>query len=68
MKSVWGNKACQIFVTDFGDVKVYLLKNKVDAHMVLSQYFKGVAMYKSLRIDNSKYMDLKIKRKKVLSK
>ena len=68
VKSVWGNKACQIFVTDFGDVKVYLLKNKGEAHMVVSQYFKGVAMYKSLHIDHAKYMDLINKQKKVLSK
>ena len=29
VESAWGNKAGQMFVTDFGDSKVYTLKNKI---------------------------------------
>ena len=49
-----GNKVCQMCITNFGGVKVYLLKNKGDAHMALSQYFKDVGLPTSLHMDNAK--------------
>ena len=44
VKYVQGNKACQIFVTNFGDVKVYPFNNKGAVHMALYQYFKDVGV------------------------
>ena len=35
VKSVWGNKYCKIFVTNFGDVKVYLWNNKDVSELIL---------------------------------
>ena len=36
IKSLWGNKAFHMFVTNFGGVKVYLLNNKGNDHMLMS--------------------------------
>ena len=56
-----------MFVTDFGDIKGYLLKNKGDAHMELYQYFKVVGLPNSLYMDNAKEVDVTKKKKNVLS-
>ena len=68
IKSICGNKICQFSVANFGDVKVYPLKNKVDAHMALSQYFKYVGVPASLHIYNDKDTDVRNKWKNVISK
>ena len=47
-----------MIVTDFGDVKVYSLKNKGGAHMALSQYFKAVGVTTFLQIYNAKEMNV----------
>ena len=57
-----------MFVTSFGDIKVYALNNKCDDHIVLLQYFKYILMHTSLHMDNTKYMDSSKQRDKVLSK
>ena len=67
MKSVQGNKACQMFVTKFGGGKVYPLNNKVGSHMELFYYFKVVDMPTSLHIDKAKLMDLSKKWKKFIA-
>ena len=36
IKSLWGNTAFHMFVTNFGGVKVYLLNNKGNDHMLMS--------------------------------
>ena len=66
LKSVRVNKACKIFVTNFGGVKVYPSNNKGDDHMVLSKYFKYIGVSTSIHMDNSKYMDVSNKRNKIL--
>ena len=68
VKYIRGKKAYQMFVTEFGDFKVYPLKNKGDSHMDLSQYFKEVGVHISLHMENSEDMDVRNKWKKVLDK
>ena len=57
-----------MFVTDFGDTKVYQLKTKGDAHMVLSLYFKDNSVITSLYMGNPKQLDVSKKCKQVLAK
>ena len=61
VKSVWGNKACHIFITDFGGVKAYPLKNKGDDNLNMSQYFKdvGIPTYLHMYIVEEMYMSKK---------
>ena len=66
MNPVQVNKACKIFVTNLGGVKVYPSNNKGDDHMVLSKYFKYIGMSTSIHMNNSKYMDVSNKRNKIL--
>ena len=56
-----------MLVANFGDVKVYPLKNKGDYKMALSQYFKYIGVATSLHMESSKEMDVRNKLKKVLS-
>ena len=60
--------ACQMFVTEFGDIQVYPLKNKDDYHMALYQYSKEIGVPTSLQMDNTKDMDVRKKWKKVLAR
>ena len=53
-----------MFVTHFVNVKVYPLKNKGDCCMALSKYLD---LLTSLQMDNSTYMDVSKKQKKVLA-
>ena len=52
------NKASNIFVTNFGGVKVYLLNNTGNDHMLMSEYFKDIGLPTFLQMDNSKEVDM----------
>ena len=56
-----------MFFTEFGDVKVYPLNKNGDFHMALSQYFKEVGVIISLHTDNAKDVEVRNKRKRVIS-
>ena len=54
IKSTRGNKTAQIFVTDFGDVQVFPMHSKKDAHQVLLRYFQEIGVPTSMHADNAK--------------
>ena len=43
IKSMRGNKTAQIFVTDFGDIQVFPMHSKKDAHQALLRFFRKQA-------------------------
>ena len=47
-----------MFVTNFGGVKVYLLNNTGNDHMLMSEYFKDIGLPTFLQMDNSKEVDM----------
>lgn len=53
VKSVRGNKAAQLFVTEFGDVTVYPVKQRREAYTALSKYFINRGIPEHLHADNA---------------
>ena len=54
INSMRGKKTAQIFVTDFGDVQVFPMHSKKDAHQALLIYFQETGLPISMHDDNSK--------------
>ena len=53
MKSTRGNKTAQIFVTDFGDLQVFPMHSKKDAHRALLRYFQETGVPTSMHANNA---------------
>jgi hypothetical protein len=54
MESKNGNKCCQVFVTNFGWARAHPLKQKGEAHEVLSHMFKHDGVPPEMILDSSK--------------
>ena len=64
--SMRGNKAAQLFVTDFGDVQIFGIKHKREAHLALSKYFRESGVPTSLHADGAPELKTSSKWKKVM--
>ncbi len=59
------NKCCQVFATSFGWARAHPLKQKGDAHEVLSLMFKPDSILPKMILDNSKEQAKRVFRRKL---
>ena len=53
IKSEFGSRVVQVYVTDFGDVTVYTLLHRRESHTLLFLYFMGSGVPEHLHSDNT---------------
>ena len=63
-----GNKTAQTFVTDFGEVQVFPMHSKKDAHQVLLRYVQETGVPTSMDADNAKELSTEKGRRNVMEK
>ena len=59
INSTRGKKMAQIFVTDFGDVQVFPMHSKKDAHQSLLRYFQEIGVPTSMHAGSAKELSTK---------
>ena len=68
IKSMRGNKTAQTFVADFGEVQVFPMHSKKDAHQVLLRYIQETGVPTSMDADNAKELSTEKGRRNVMEK